>query len=273
MNRSMRSWPQRGLLTLAILAAIPTQFIAQTAARVDTGMHAWAGELEPTPIEVGDALMAHQRYQAAIDSYRKAPSDSPDAWNKMGVAFQLMQNVEEASHCYQRALKLNPHNANYINNLGTIYMEHREYSRAVKAFRKAAKQNDKAALFEKNLGTALLAQKKYSDGWEAYKRALVLDPHIFEHSYGSARVENPATIQDRGAMNFYMAKGCVKAGMLTSALNYLRLAMNEGFTTPKKVMADEEFAPLRELPEFHQMMEAQGTYTVSATGRMTLMQH
>ena len=28
---------------------------------------------QPTPEQLGDALMAHQRYQAAIEAYKKAP--------------------------------------------------------------------------------------------------------------------------------------------------------------------------------------------------------
>ena len=37
--------------------------------------------------------MARQRYQAAIEAYKKAPRDSAEAWNKMGVAYQLMFNT------------------------------------------------------------------------------------------------------------------------------------------------------------------------------------
>jgi len=55
----------------------------------------------PTPEEVGDSMMAHQRYQAAIEAYKKAPRDSPNVWNKMGISYQLMLDAEDASRCYQ----------------------------------------------------------------------------------------------------------------------------------------------------------------------------
>src|SRR5579863_130721 len=35
----------------------------------------------PTFEQVGDALMAHQRYQAAIEAYKKAPTNDPAVWN------------------------------------------------------------------------------------------------------------------------------------------------------------------------------------------------
>ena len=61
-------------------------------------------------------------------------------------------------------------------------------------------------------------------------------------------------------MNFYMAKGCMKAGLADRAIEYLRMALNEGFTTPKKVIADTEFDPLHKNPAFLQMMAAQEVY-------------
>ena len=58
-------------------------------------------------------------------------------------------------------------------------------------------------------------------------------------------------------MNFYMAKGCLRAGMTARAIDYLRLALNEGFTNPKKIIADSEFAGLRGVPAFEQLLAAQ----------------
>ena len=65
-------------------------------------------QFQPTPEQLGDSLMAHQRYQAAIEAYKKAPEKSSESWNKMGVAYQLMFNHDEARRCYQKALKLDP---------------------------------------------------------------------------------------------------------------------------------------------------------------------
>jgi tetratricopeptide (TPR) repeat protein len=209
-----------------------------------------------TPEEVGDSMMAHQRYQAAIESYRKAPRVSAEVWNKMGIANQLMFNLEEASHCYQVSLKLEPRNAHVLNNLGTIYDSQKQYSNAERMYRKALKLDPKSAMIYKNLGTNLLSQHKYKKGWEVYKTALEIDPHIFQNST-SPRVQNPASVEERGAMNYYMAKGCVRAGMNDCAIEYLRMALNEGFTSPKKIQADVEFAALRGIPAFEQLLAEQ----------------
>jgi tetratricopeptide (TPR) repeat protein len=216
-------------------------------------------QFKATPEQVGDSLMARQHYQAAIDAYKTAPLNSSESWNKMGVAYQLLLNVDDAARCYQKALKLDPKNSVAENNMGSIFMAKKQFGKAERAYKKALRLDPQSALFHKNLGTALLSERKYKQGWESYQDALKLDPAVFDHST-SVRVENPASIQDRGAMNFYMAKSCVKAGMASRAVDYLRLALNEGFTTPKKILADAELASLKTVPEFQQLMASQGVY-------------
>jgi hypothetical protein len=58
-------------------------------------------------------------------------------------------------------------------------------------------------------------------------------------------------------MNYYMAKGCVRAGMNDCAIDYLRMALNEGFTSPKKIEADGEFAGLKSVPAFRELLAEQ----------------
>jgi Tfp pilus assembly protein PilF len=209
----------------------------------------------PSPEDLGDSLALHQRYQAAIAAYQKAPQTAV-IWNKMGIAYQMMFNVREATHCYRQSLKLDSHNAQVINNLGTIYDSQKDYSSAEHLYHKALKIDPQSALVYKNLGTNLLAQHKYSRGWDAYQHALTLDPQIFA-DHGTPQVQNPASISDRGAMNYYMALGCVRIGQTDCALQYLRMALDEGFTNPKKVASDVAFASLRDNPDFKQLLASQ----------------
>jgi len=212
-------------------------------------------QIPTDPEERGDLFMAEQRYQAAIEAYKLAPR-SPEVWNKTGIAYQLMFNLVDASHCYQASLKMNSHNARVLNNLGTVSDAQKQYSDAERFYRKALKLESDSGLIYKNLGTNLLAQHKYKKGWEAYKTALEIDPGVFENT-SAPRVQNPTNVQDRGAMNYYMAKGCVRAGMNDCAIEYLRAALNEGFTNPRKIQADTEFAGLRGVPAFQQLLASQ----------------
>lgn len=209
---------------------------------------------EPTQEEIGDSLMARKHYQAAIEAYKKAPRNSAAVWNKMGIAYQMLLDTDDAEHCYRRSLGLDRKNANVLNNLGTIYDAEKQYRDAERMYSAALKLEPKSALIRKNLGTALLADHRYKKGWLEYQQALALDPHIFDQS-GAPKVEDPASLEDRGAMNYYMARGCAEAGLTECAINYLRMALIEGYTNPKKLSADLQFAGLHGQPAFEELMQ------------------
>jgi tetratricopeptide (TPR) repeat protein len=209
-----------------------------------------------TPEQIGDSLEGRQRYQAAIDAYKRVQSPSAEVWNKMGIAHQMMFNLKEATRCYREAIKLDHHNANFYNNLGTVYDSQKNYHQAQRMYQKALKIDPKSPTVLKNLGTNLLMQHKYSRGWEAYSKALAIDPDIFMDR-DNPRVENPSTVKERGAMNYYMARGCVRMGQTGCALQYLRRALDEGFITPKKLAEDQDFTILRSDPGFKQLLAEQ----------------
>ncbi|MGB6974670.1 MAG: tetratricopeptide repeat protein [Terracidiphilus sp.] len=216
----------------------------------------------PTPEELADSLMAHKRYQEAITSYRKAIASTRDhdklavLWNKLGIAYQMMFSLDQATDCYLKSLHLRPHNADVLNNLGTVYDAQKDFRGARSMYKKAIKFNPRSALYYKNLGTNLLAVHHYKQGWKAYQAALAIDPQIFARDT-RPHVENPASLAQRGAMNYYMARGCVQAHMPQQAVEYLRRAIDEGFISPGKVAKDGNFASLRDFPAFKNLLAEQ----------------
>ncbi len=224
----------------------------------------------PTPEQFGDALMMHQRYQEAIESYKQIRHPSAAVWNKMGIAYQMLLNLNEASRCYRMSLKLDSHNAQVLNNLGTIYDLLKQPRSAEHMYRQALKFDPQSAITYKNLGTNLLGQQKYEKGWDAYKKALAIDPNVFQNTV-NPRVQDATSLRERGALNYYMARGCAHAGQVDCAIEYLRMALIEGYTTPKKLKADAEFSNLLATQAFQQLIADQSnpskqprTETVSA---------
>ena len=207
---------------------------------------------------IGDSLSARQRYQAAIAAYAKIQDPSAVVWNKMGIAYQMMFNLKEASRCYANSIKKDPKNPQVLNNIATVYDSQKEYSSAEHYYRKALRIDPKSALILRNLGSNYMSQRKFSRGSMCFQQAMAIDPTVFEPHSGVS-VENPSTVAERGAMHYYMARSCVTAGQQDCALLNLRLALNEGFTNPKKVAADSAFASLRPLPAFQQLIAAQGS--------------
>jgi tetratricopeptide (TPR) repeat protein len=262
MRKLMQRCWLTALVILAVLCTSSPSALAQTAAPTPADAPPSppqqiivTPQVQASPEDLGDALMTHQRYQAALVSYKKA-TPSAYVWNMMGIAYQMMFNMQDAERCYQASLKLEPRNAHVLNNLGTVFDALKQFRAAERIYARALKLEPQSALIYKNLGTNLLSQHKYKKGWESYKTALSIDPQVFDRN-GSPRAQNTASAQDRGAMNFYMAKSCVHAGKNEQAIDYLRLALNEGFTTPKKIVADSEFASLRGIPAFEQLLAAQ----------------
>jgi tetratricopeptide (TPR) repeat protein len=232
----------------ALAAEVPDTLSGPQPARVEPP--------PPTREDLGDLFMLHQRFQAAIQSYSKATPTS-DMWNKMGIAYQMMNGSEAALHCYKESLKLDPKNAHTLNNLGSLHFSLREFAPAERMYRKALALEPDSAVVQLNLGTDLIAERKYEDGWRHYQTALDMDPHVLE-STAIPRIGNPGTAQNRGAVNYYLARVFARAGLMTSAIARLRAALNQGFTNPRKIEADENFAALRDFPDYQVMLSQTG---------------
>jgi Tfp pilus assembly protein PilF len=212
-----------------------------------------------TPEERGDLLMSELRYQAATEAYKQGPRASGRLQNKLGIAYQMLLNLPEAMRCYQASLRLDPGNAKVMNNLATIFDSEQQHGAAERMYRRALKIEPRSAIILKNLGTALMAQHKYKKGAEAYQAALAIDPEIFQPT-ANPHTDNLARPQDRGAMNYYMARSCARAGFNDRAIDYLRMSLNEGFTNAQKILADNEFSALHGIPAFEQMIAGEQSH-------------
>ena len=204
----------------------------------------------------GDILMAQKKYQAAIKEYDRAPRTSASVWNKTGVAYHHLYNMTAAKSHYEKALRLNPKYAEAMNNLGTALYSEKKYGSAEKLYKKALKLSPRDATMYGNLGTLYFVQGNAKKGAEAFRMALSLDPNIFERS-ATGGIGEGISSQQRAVMNYSLAKTYANVGMNDRALQYLRMALSEGFKDRKKMMEEKEFAALRETPEFRQLVSEQ----------------
>jgi tetratricopeptide (TPR) repeat protein len=202
----------------------------------------------------GDILMARKMYREAIETYREAPADSAVVANKMGIAYHQLTDLGTAKQCYQRAVKLNPRYAEAINNLGTVQYARRSYRRAIGYYRKALEFAPYSASIHSNLGTAYFARRKYELATQSWEKAMSLDAEVFEHKGTQGVLLEERTVGDRAKFHYHIAKLYAKAGLHERALLYMRKSIEEGFKEKKKFLEDAEFAPLRELPEFKEIL-------------------
>ncbi|MGH9587789.1 MAG: tetratricopeptide repeat protein [Acidobacteriaceae bacterium] len=205
------------------------------------------------PEKLGDLMMIHRRYLAAIEAYQRAPQTSAVVWNKLGMAYQHMYALDIAKLQYEKALQLNPKYPEALNNLGTVYYGQRNYHKAEKFYKKALHLKPNTATFYSNLGTAYFADHDYKRGIKAYRAAFSLDPEVF---IGNPldRVSEMTPTDEEIALNYALARLYARAGMFQNAIHCLRSAFLYGFNDNDKLMKDQAFAALRKTPQFRLFM-------------------
>ena len=233
---------------------VSTSFVAS----ILTAILALSARAQTTPSltaeQRADILMARKMYREAIDVYREGPVDSAIILNKIGIAYHQMLQMAEARKYYEQAIKVNPKYAEAINNLGTIHYARKSYRRAINQYHKALKLAPNSASIYSNLGTAQFARKKYEEASISYQKALALDPEVFEHRSAYGTLLQERTVSEKARFHYYLAKTYANAGNTTRALQYIRMALEEGFKERQKLMEEPEFAKLRETAEFKELM-------------------
>lgn len=202
----------------------------------------------------GDIYMARKMYREAAEMYRTMPEDSALAMNKIGIAYHQMLEFPAAKKYYERSVKLNRNYAEAVNNLGTVYYAQKSYRRAIGYYKRALKINPASASVLSNLGTAYFARKKYDIAFKTYQEALSIDPEVFEHRGAAGVILQERSVEERAKFHFYLAKTYAQAGQHDRALLYLRKAIEEGFRDRDKMKGDPEFANMREIPEFQELL-------------------
>ncbi|HLJ50145.1 MAG TPA: tetratricopeptide repeat protein [Bryobacteraceae bacterium] len=202
----------------------------------------------------GDIFMAKKMFREAVDAYTEGSQNDAVLLNKTGIAYHQMMDLRTARRYYERASKVNPEYAEAINNLGTVYYAGKSYRKAISQYKKALRYSPNSASIYSNLGTAFFARKDYKDASVAYEKALSLDPDVFESRNTRGVLLQERSVEERAKFHYYLAKTYAKAGADDRALLYIRKSIEEGFKDKKKFMEDSEFAKIRDLPEFKELM-------------------
>ncbi|MGQ9918173.1 MAG: tetratricopeptide repeat protein [Bryobacteraceae bacterium] len=203
----------------------------------------------------GDIYMARRMYREAIDAYRAIQPPTAVIYNKIGIAYQQLGDLNSAKKMYERAIKLNKQYAEAINNLGTIHYARKSYRRAISTYKKALQFNPESASIYSNLGTAYFARKDYRRATECYEKAISLDPDVFERRGTSGTLLQERSVEERARFHYQLARVYAKNGRNDLALFYMRKSIEEGFREKRRYLEEDEFSELRKLPEFEEIMK------------------
>ena len=204
--------------------------------------------------ERADIFMARKMFREAIEAYGQTQPMTAVTLNKIGIAYQQQFDHKEARQYFQRAIKARPKYAEAINNLGTLYYSQRNYRHATSLYKRALALEPLAAPLYVNLGMACLARHNAAAAQRSFQRALELDPQVFERIGGHGVLVEQRDTAERGKFDFYLARLYARSGKNQLALQYLRKAMEWGFKD-LKLLEDEDFAAMRGLAEFDELMK------------------
>jgi len=205
----------------------------------------------------GDIFMAKKQYREAVEAFKQGSPKDPVLWNKEGIAYHQMLQLDQALKSYQQAVKLKRDYQEAINNIGTVYYARKSYRRAITYYQralKAAPEGERSAAIYNNLGTAFFSRKEYKQAADAFQVALKLDPDVFEHTSSYGVLLEERSVQERAKYHYYLAKLYAKNGRNELALQYLKKALEEGFKERKQLQTDPEFASLRDTKEFKDLL-------------------
>jgi len=92
-----------------------------------------------------------------------------------GAAFLRLKRDERAIEQFDRALSLNPENADALNGKGVIATRKRDYDAAIDAYRKAVAIDPNNAGYQANLAITYHLQGKKDEAIAAYRKAVAYD--------------------------------------------------------------------------------------------------
>jgi tetratricopeptide (TPR) repeat protein len=162
----------------------------QATARFRAGDHAAAAGLFAKVIErtpgmvaahnnLGVALNLVGEVEDAAAAFRRAAEIAPGyatAHANLGRTLRARGELQEALAAFRRAASLEPDDADFQNQLGSLYGALNRYELAAAHFRRATELKPDFALACANLGMALTELNRWDDAIAAYERAAALDP-------------------------------------------------------------------------------------------------
>jgi len=137
---------------------------------------------------------AQGNHPEAVRQYERVLRFHPYNFNAMlnaGFSCMEMGKTDEAERYFKKGLSILPDSPKAYNNLGCLYLKHKEYNRAIQCFKRAVSlarkkryhavttnTETKFAQPHLNLGAAYIAQNRLGDAIGEYEKALQLDPGL-----------------------------------------------------------------------------------------------
>jgi superkiller protein 3 len=137
----------------------------------------------------GVLFLNQREFSKAIQAYQKVIELDPsfvEAYNNLGIAYQMIGEIDKAFEAYERTTKINPNYEKGYNNLGTLFFLEGRYAEALETFQKALAINSNNIESHINLGILFKKKGQLEKAIECYHTALTIDPFHKETYYNIA---------------------------------------------------------------------------------------
>ena len=149
---------------------------------------------------IADCYHKGQRWALAAHMLRRAISYEPEQgalWNNLGnnllhVGYGNQDHLEEAEACLHRALEIDPHDSEALNNLSVFYTHTGDFQRGLEYGTQSLKQDPGDDKPRYNMGLCYLALGDYPRGWRGYEKGAVGGRFKKNADYGLPKWEGGA---------------------------------------------------------------------------------
>ncbi len=129
-------------------------------------------------IALGMIFHGTGKYEKALDNYQKALDINPvnaDAVRGIARAFEELGDLKEAEVTYKRAIRLKPGYWAGYNVLGVFYFRHNRYVDAIEQFKKVIEITPDNVRGYMNLGSMYYLLERWDEAREMFERSLALE--------------------------------------------------------------------------------------------------
>jgi len=126
-------------------------------------------------LERGRALLNSGNANDAITALSTAVSTNPklhEAYSLMGVAYEMKGLRDRAFESFEKALKVDKDNGEYLNNIGFLYLKNGDLDQAAKYLKRAVKVAPQAQRYWNNLGLVQAQRAKFDEAYDCFVRAV-----------------------------------------------------------------------------------------------------
>ncbi len=116
--------------------------------------------------------LARETFERALKLHADYPDTLPDAWNNLGVIATREGRIDDSIHCFQEALRVNPHHVLSLDNLGNAYRLQKRWDDARQVLERALAVAPDDAEANYSLGMVFAQTDDTAGAYEHLQRAL-----------------------------------------------------------------------------------------------------